>query len=433
MHISAILLLNTKGDVIISRFYRNDVSEQAANNFRLKVIAAKEAGQQPPVKLIDKSSFLYLRHSNVYFVAVTAGNVNPALVFQFLKDLIKIFGAYFDKPKKPFNEAALRNNFTLVYELLDEVLDFGYPQITAVDLLQLHINTGKMKKKLAKNAATLDTKDLTGAVDWRRDGIKHKKNEVFIDVIEKVELLLSPQGDVLRNEVHGEVMMRTFLSGMPECKFGLNDKVSMQNDVRAGKKGAKSSVALTDCTFHRCVRLGKFEDDRSITFIPPDGKFELMKYRITKNIRNPFRIIPVIEMSTRTKIRITLKVIATFDVKTFANKVEFSVPMPPNTAICKTKPETGRAKYDATKHAIVWKIRKFPGGGEYTMSAEADLMKSTTNKEWVRPPLSAQFHIPGFASSGLHVRFLKVYEKSGYKSTKWVRYLSKAASYKIRI
>ena len=150
MHISAILLLNTKGDVIISRFYRNDVSEQAANNFRLKVIAAKEAGQQPPVKLIDKSSFLYLRHSNVYFVAVTAGNVNPALVFQFLKDLVKIFGAYFDKPKKPFNEAALRNNFTLVYELLDEVLDFGYPQITAVDLLQLHINTGKMKKKLAK-------------------------------------------------------------------------------------------------------------------------------------------------------------------------------------------------------------------------------------------------------------------------------------------
>ena len=47
-----------------------------------------------------------------------------------------------------------------------------------------------VKKKLAKNAATLDTKDLTGAVDWRRDGVKHKKNEVFIDVIEKVELLL---------------------------------------------------------------------------------------------------------------------------------------------------------------------------------------------------------------------------------------------------
>lgn len=137
-------------------------------------------------------------------------------------------------------------------------------------------------------------------------------------------------------------------------------------------------------------------------------------------------------MSGNTKIRITLKVIACFDEKTFANKVEFSIPMPPNTAICKTKPESGRAKYDATKQAIIWKVRKFPGSAEYILSAEADLMKSTTNKQWNRPPISAQFQINGFAASGLHVRFLKVYEKSGYKSMKWVRYLSKAASYKIR-
>eukprot|EP00940_MAST-03C_sp_MAST-3C-sp2_P000984 g984.t1 len=437
MHISAILLLNTKGDVIISRTYRNDVSEQAANNFRLKVIAAKEAGQMPPVTLIDKNSFLYLRHSNVYFVGVTSGNVNPALVFQFLKDLVKIFSAYFDKPKKIFNESALRNNFTLVYELLDEVIDFGYPQTTAVDLLQLHINTGKMKKKLAKSTATLDTKDLTGAVDWRRDGIIHKKNEVFIDVVEKVELLLSTNGDVLRNEVHGEVQMRTFLSGMPECKFGLNDKVSMDNDVRAGKVRAtaknKPSVSLADCTFHRCVRLGKFEDDRSITFIPPDGKFVLMKYRITKNIRNPFRIIPVIEEIGGSRMQINIKVTANYSDKLFAQKVVFKIPMPPNTAICKTKVSGGRAKHDGTQHAIVWKIRKFTGQAEFKLTAKADLMSSTNKKAWVRPPISAEYQIPMFTASGLQVRFLKVYEKSGYTSMKWVRYVSKAASYKLRI
>ena len=31
-----------------------------------------------------------------------------------------------------------------------------------------------------------------------------------------------------------------------------------------------------------------------------------------------------------------------------------------------------------------------------------------------------------FTASGLLVRFLKVFEKSGYQSVKWVRYLSKA-------
>jgi hypothetical protein len=39
-----------------------------------------------------------------------------------------------------------------------------------------------------------------------------------------------------------------------------------------------------------------------------------------------------------------------------------------------------------------------------------------------------------FTASGLLVRFLKVFEKSGYQSVKWVRYLSKAnGSYQIRV
>lgn len=37
-------------------------------------------------------------------------------------------------------------------------------------------------------------------------------------------------------------------------------------------------IGLDDCTFHRCVRLGKFDSDRVISFIPPDGEFDLMKY-----------------------------------------------------------------------------------------------------------------------------------------------------------
>jgi len=438
MHISAILLVNAKGDVIISRYYRADVTEQAATNFRLKVIAAKEAGSQPPIKLINNCSFLYLRHANIYFVAVTAGNVNPALVFQFLKDMIAIFSAYFDKPKQIFDESALRNNFTLVYELLDEVMDFGYPQTTAIGLLKSHINTGKMKEKMGK-AATLDTKDLTGAVDWRRDGLVFKKNEVFIDVVEKVELLMSANGDILRNEVHGEVNMRTCLSGMPECKFGLNDKVSMDKEQSAGPVATaapskKTTVKLTDCTFHRCVRLGKFEDDRSITFIPPDGKFVLMKYRITDNIKNPFRLIPVIEITGTHKADVNLKVIADFDAKVFATKVKFKIPLPRNAAISKKiKTSVGKAKYEASEDAIIWRIRKFPGGSEFKLQASASLMDSTTNKTWSRPPISVEYQVPMFTASGLHVRFLKVYEKSGYQSQKWVRYLSKAASYKIRI
>ncbi len=69
---------------------------------------------------------------------------------------------------------------------------------------------------------------VTNAVSWRSEGIKYKKNEVFLDVVESVNLLVNSNGTVVRSEVVGALKMRTFLSGMPECKLGLNDKVEMQ-------------------------------------------------------------------------------------------------------------------------------------------------------------------------------------------------------------
>ena len=66
---------------------------------------------------------------------------------------------------------------------------------------------------------------VTNAVSWRSEGIKYKKNEVFLDVVESVNLLVNSNGTVVRSEVLGALKMRTFLTGMPECKLGLNDKV----------------------------------------------------------------------------------------------------------------------------------------------------------------------------------------------------------------
>lgn len=49
-------------------------------------------------------------------------------------------------------------------------------------------------------------------------------------------------------------------------------------------------IAIDDVTFHRCVNLSSFDHDRTISFCPPDGEFELMKYRITQHINLPFRV-----------------------------------------------------------------------------------------------------------------------------------------------
>lgn len=38
------------------------------------------------------------------------------------------------------------------------------------------------------------TSQVTGQIGWRREGIKYRRNELFLDVIEYVNLLMSQQG-----------------------------------------------------------------------------------------------------------------------------------------------------------------------------------------------------------------------------------------------
>jgi AP-2 complex subunit mu-1 len=365
------------------------------------------------------------------------------MIFSFLYAMLDIFKGYFEED---FDEDSIRDNFTLVYELLDEILDFGYPQNCALDVLKLYINLGSLRAVTSAAADKQMTSTITGARDWRREGIVHKKNEVFIDVDESVNLLVSSNGTVLKNDVSGKILMKAQLTGMPECKLGLNDKVVIDRDsnskaggAKGGEKKKSSGVDIDDCTFHRCVQLGKFDADRTITFVPPDGEFELMKYRITDNVNLPFRIIPVIEENGKTRVVVNIKAIANFSSQLFASNVAISIPVPPNTATCRIDVGIGRAKYEPEKNAVVWRVKRFPGGTEFVLNGEIEMVASTKGKAWVRPPIVVDFNVPMFTASGLHVRSLKIYERSNYQTTKWVRYVTRSGAgaqgggYQIRI
>jgi AP-2 complex subunit mu-1 len=47
--------------------------------------------------------------------------------------------------------------------------------------------------------------------------------------------------------------------------------------------------------------------------------------------------------------------------------------------------------------------------------------------------MQAEFMVSMFTSSGVHVRFLRVYDKSGYQTNRWVRYITRAGHYQVRI
>jgi AP-1 complex subunit mu len=151
--------------------------------------------------------------------------------------------------------------------------------MTEVKVLKEYIKTeaNKMTKEQQKISNQKISQAMTNVVGWRTEGIKHSKNEIFLDVIEKLNLLVSASGNVLRSEILGTVRMKSFLSGMPELKLGLNDKALFDMTGRTSKG---KLIEMEDIKFHQCVRLNKFESERNITFIPPDGEFELMTYRL---------------------------------------------------------------------------------------------------------------------------------------------------------
>ncbi|KAJ1549266.1 hypothetical protein HK096_000252, partial [Nowakowskiella sp. JEL0078] len=242
----------------------------------------------------------------------------------------------------------------------------------------------------------------TGAVAWRRPDVKYRKNEAFVDVIESVNLIMSQKGTILRADVSGSIMMRAYLSGMPECKFGLNDQVILDREKSGSNLGisrreyesvtkGQNTVELDDCQFHQCVRLTNFENSRTISFIPPDGEFELMKYRTTENINLPFRIYAVANEVGKSRLEYKVSVRSHFSTKIFAQNVVLKIPTPPNTSNTVINASVGKAKYVGSENCIVWKIQRFQGQQELFLSAEAELTVTTTKKAWSRPPILMDF------------------------------------------
>lgn len=157
-----------------------------------------------------------------------------ALVF--LRKLCQVFTDYF----RDLEEESLRDNFVLVYELLDEMIDFGLPQITEPKILQEYIT--QQSFQLEPNQANVAPNAVTGAISWRKEGIKYKKNEVFLDVVESVNLSVNSQGHVIHHEIMGSLKVRCMLSGMPELRLGLNDKVMFESMGRGNQ--------AHDCIFY---------------------------------------------------------------------------------------------------------------------------------------------------------------------------------------
>lgn len=474
------MIFTARGDLIVSKVYKASVKKTIADIFRIQVINNAEI--RSPMLTLGSTTFHFIRSvgDGLWLVAVSRNNADSGAIWEYLyqlEELMDMYGLTY--------ENILKDEFIVCHELLDITLGInGLPTDTATGSVlkkmtvkpsQLisnskrtelaatssangHVptNTITMPKFLSRHgqrsvSREMDYKEpVPSSVPWRAGDIFYKKNDLIVYVSERVSVLIDKDGKLLRAYVTGTLDLMAQLSGVPVCQIGMNDSLTVQagdkamwhredhaTNVNAMPNSNQPTVKLEDCKFHHCVSLEKFNDDHVISFIPPDGQFDLMKYHVRDNLNLPFRVSPRVQITSDGSVmeyRITIT--ALFSAKLFAQDVELRIPVPPETLDCRINTSDGRCRYLPAENCMLWNFNKFNGATEQHLDAFTVPSQTSTKlglQQWTRPSMSLGFMVDSFSSSGIVVHNIKVNENHlNYAANKWIKYLTMSGTYEIR-
>ena len=87
--------------------------------------------------------------------------------------------------------------------------------------------------------------------------------KTLLTLSRKVDAIIDKSGSTVSTEIHGYIDCSVKLTGMPDLTMSfVNPRL------------------FDDVSFHPCVRYKKWESDRILSFVPPDGNFRLVSYHI---------------------------------------------------------------------------------------------------------------------------------------------------------
>ncbi|KAJ0975982.1 hypothetical protein J5N97_017947 [Dioscorea zingiberensis] len=428
--ISQLFVLSQRGDNIVFRDYRGEVPKGSAEIFfrKVKFWKGDEAEEAPPVFNVDGVNYIHVKVAGLLFVATTRVNISPSLVIELLQRIARVIKDYLGV----LNEDSLRKNFVLVYELLDEAIDFGYPQNTSTEVLKSYIfnepiviDAGRLPPlgpaaMFMQGNKRMPGTAVTKSVVANEPGGR-KREEIFVDIIEKISVTFSSSGYILTSEIDGTIQMKSYLTGNPEIRLALNEDLSIGRSGASVYDYSSSSgggiVNLDDCNFHESVHLDTFDSDRTLTLVPPDGEFSVMNYRMTQEFKPPFRINALVEEAGPSKAEVILKIRADFSSSVTANTISVQMPLPTYTARVSFELEAGAVgqttDFKEGSKKFEWCLKKIVGGSEHTLRAKLTFsQESHGNITREAGPVSMNFTIPMYNASRLQVRYLQIAKKS---------------------
>jgi len=426
--IKSLFVAGASGEVLIERHWHGCTPRSVCDFFWDEVNKHDRVEVRP---LLHTSSY-YLAsvcRGDIYVIAILAKETAPLLVIEFLHRVVDILVEYFNAS----DEGSIKDNFSTVYQLLEEMLDNGNPLTTEPNALKAMIKPPSVMGRIQAVATGKSTVSdvlpdgTISSMPWRKSGVKYAQNDIYLDIIEEVDAIVDRSGQVVSSEVTGTIVANSRLSGIPDlCLSFLDPEV------------------INDCSFHPCVRYNRFERDRVVSFVPPDGTFELMRYRVnTKtNVSAPICITPSVTMSDqhnaghgRIQIQIVQKqssslIIPNRQAALLIEDVVLSIPFPKCVKTATLSATVGSVLYDEATKVAKWTIGKLVTNATKVPQLSGSMVIQGRAED--PPAVLVAWKVPVASVSGIQIAALQLTNES-YRPYKGVRTMTKSGRYQIRV
>uniref|UniRef100_A0A7S4JY63 MHD domain-containing protein n=1 Tax=Paramoeba aestuarina TaxID=180227 RepID=A0A7S4JY63_9EUKA len=413
----SLFIVNTSGDVIIEKHYQGFQTRAVCEIFWREITKAPSRADLSPIIVTPKHYLFHIYAKELYFLTTVQQDTPPLLVIEFLYRVVDVFVDYFDV----VSEKTIKENFVTVYQILEEMMDNGFPFTTEPNVLKEMIAPPSIMKSLT-STVTGTSNNVSGtlpdgrlsATYWR-GAAKYTKDEIFFDIIEEIDCIIDANGLIVTSEVAGTIMSLCRLSDVPDLTMVFN-----------------YPRVMTDVSFHPCVRLARWDQNRVVSFIPPDGNYKLMQYRINSQVNSqvqpPIYCKPTITFSNgQGKVTVMVGPKATGGKP--VDDVKITMPFPKSVLTVSLSPTFGKFSYDESTKTGTWNIGQLPKDSPM-LTGTVNLSPGVKTPE-VAMTVLVEFQILMFACSGLKVESLAVHNV-GYKPFKGVRSLTKAGRFQVR-
>lgn len=189
---------------------------------------------------------------------------------------------------------------------------------------------------------------IVSKIPWRKADCSYVQNEIYFDLVETVDAILNGNQSIVTCDIYGSVQCTCNLSGMPDLELSFN-----------------RPNLLSDAQLHRCIRINRYEKEKIISFVPPDGAFTLLSYRIDEGSQVPIYVKPQVTVSG-THGKIHLSVSPRFcDSKTIEDVV-ITLPIPKASSATFTT-TLGNVVWDEPQKKMIWTIGTIVEGKSITL------------------------------------------------------------------